>query len=114
MVTRRIIGALLFGMAAHVAAQGLAAKPVRIVVNLPPGSSMDLVARAVADAMAQDGGAAVMVENRPGGAGVLAAEAVARSPADGHTLLVSGVDAIVFAFIAANRKPLDPFKDFTP
>lgn len=111
---RGFLAALLVGMAAHAAAQGLAAKPVRIIVNLPPGSSMDLVARAVADGMSQDGGAAVLVENRPGGAGVLAAEAVARSTADGHTLLVSGVDAIVFAFIAANRKPLDPFNDFTP
>jgi tripartite-type tricarboxylate transporter receptor subunit TctC len=110
----RILAALPVCIAAHTAAQGLGAKPVRIVVNLAPGSSMDLVARAVADGMSQDGGVGVLVENRPGGAGVLASEAVARSAPDGHTLLVSGIDAIVFAFMAANRKPLDPFRDFTP
>lgn len=110
----RILAPLLICIATHAAAHGLAAKPVKIVVNLPPGSSMDLVARAVADGMSQDGGTAVLVENRPGGAGVLASEAVARATADGHTLLVSGLDAIVFAFIAANRKPFDPLTDFTP
>ncbi|HSU77783.1 MAG TPA: tripartite tricarboxylate transporter substrate binding protein [Burkholderiales bacterium] len=91
-----------------------AAKPLRIIVNLPPASSMDLVARALADAMSRDGGAVVFVENRPGAAGTLAAEAVARAAPDGKTLLVSGVDAIVFAFISANRKPFDPFTDFMP
>jgi len=50
----------------------------------------------------------------PGGAGTLASEAVARAAADGQTLLVSGIDAIVFAFLAANRKPFDPLTDFTP
>jgi tripartite-type tricarboxylate transporter receptor subunit TctC len=91
-----------------------ATRPVRIIVNLPPASSMDLIARAVAEAMSQDGGAVVLVENRPGAAGMLAAEAVARAAPDGQTLLISGVDAIVFAFVSANRKPFDPFTDFTP
>jgi len=92
----------------------LAQKPVRIVVNAPAGSSIDLVARAVADPMSLDGAGPVIVENRPGGAGTLASEAVARAAADGQTLLVSGIDAIVFAFLAANRKPFDPLTDFTP
>lgn len=95
-------------------AQEPSAKPVRIIVNSPPASSMDLVARAIADAMSADGGAVVFVENRPGGAGTLASEAVARAAPDGQTLLVSSIDAIVFAFVSANRRPFDPFKDFTP
>ena len=114
-MTRAVLAALAFCAAiASVRAEEPAAKPVRIVVNLPPASSMDLIARAVAEAMSQDGGAAVFVENRPGAAGMLASEAVARAAPDGQTLLVSGVDAIVFAFLSANRKPFDPFKDFTP
>ncbi len=92
----------------------LGQKPVRIIVNAPPGSSIDLVARAVADSMSQDRGGPVIVDNRPGGAGTVASEAVARAAADGQTLLISGLDAIVFAFVAANRKPFDPLTDFIP
>src|SRR6266850_1190595 len=52
-----------------------------------------------------------IVVNAPAGSSI---EAVARAAADGQTLLVSGIDAIVFAFLAANRKPFDPLTDFTP
>jgi tripartite-type tricarboxylate transporter receptor subunit TctC len=109
------LAALLLNAGLPIAqAQEPSAKLVRIIVNLPPGSSMDLIARTIAGTMSQDGGASVIVENRPGAAGALASETVARSAADGQTLLVSGVDAIVFAFVTANRKPFDPLKDFVP
>jgi len=106
--------ALLALMAAQAAAQGIGPRQARIIVNAPPGSSIDLVARAIAEPMSQDGGGAVIVDNRPGGAGTVASEAVARATTNGQTLLVSGLDAIVFAFVAANRKPFDPLADFTP
>lgn len=109
-----LLTVLLPLIAAPASAQGPGPRPVRIIVNAPPGSSIDLVARAIAEPMSQDGGGAVVVDNRPGGAGTVASEAVARATANGQTLLISGLDAIVFAFVAANRKPFDPLTDFTP
>jgi tripartite-type tricarboxylate transporter receptor subunit TctC len=97
------------------AAETFPSRPVRVVVPVPPGvSTIDLAARVVAEPLAEALGRPVVVENRPGGAGILAAEAVARAPADGHTLYFGGIGAIVDAFILAGRPPLDPFRDFTP
>src|SRR5438128_1399321 len=109
------IGSLLLSLvvAAGAAAQG-PAKPVKIIVGLPPGGSIDLIARAIAEPMAQDSGRPVIVENRTGAGGTIASDAVARSPADGQTLFIGGQDAVVFAYLMSNRKPLDPFKDLTP
>jgi tripartite-type tricarboxylate transporter receptor subunit TctC len=108
--------ALFFGFAAvgDAGAQAFPAKPVKILVGVPAGSSIDFVARAVAGKMGDDLGKAVIVENRPGAGGTIASEAVARSSADGQTLFIGGVDAIVYNFIMTDRKALDPFTDFAP
>ena len=106
-----VLGLLLAGGAA---AQSVPARPVRIVIGMPPSSSIDLIARAVADGITQEGGRSVLVENRTGAGGTIASEAVARSVPDGHTLFIGGLDAIVFDFLMSNRRPFDPFKDFTP
>ena len=113
----RTIGAALAGLAiALPAAAQYPVLPVKIVVGFPPGSTPDLVSRTVAERMADDLGQAVIVENRPGAGSTIATEAVARSPADGYTLIVSGcsADGIVYGFVMTGRPPLDPFKDFTP
>jgi tripartite-type tricarboxylate transporter receptor subunit TctC len=113
----RTIGATLAGLAIAVpAAAQYPVRPVKIVVGFPPGSTPDLVSRAVAERMADDLGQAVIIENRPGAGSTIATETVARSPADGYTLIVSGCsgDGIVYGFVMTGRPPLDPFKDFTP
>jgi len=109
------LGILLLSLvlAGSAAAQG-PAKPLKIIVGLPPSSSIDLIARTIAEAMAQDSGRPVIVENRTGAGGTIASDAVARSPADGQTLFIGGLDAVVFAYLMSNRKPLDPFKDLAP
>ena len=109
------IGILLLSLVlgGSAAAQG-PAKPLKIIIGLPPSSSIDLIARTIAEAMAQDSGRPVIVENRTGAGGTIASDAVARSPADGQTLFVGGLDAIVFAYLMSNRKPLDPFRDLAP
>ena len=111
------IGAALAGLAiALPTAAQYPVRPVKIVVGFPPGSTPDLVSRTVAERMADDLGQAVVVENRPGAGSTIATEAVARSPADGYTLIVSGCsgDGIVYGFVMTGRPPFDPFKDFTP
>ncbi len=114
--TGGIAAACLAGvfLPAYTAAQPFSSKPVRIVVGAPAGSSIDFVARTVAERMGEDARRPVMVDNRAGAGGTIAAEAVARAQADGSTLFVGGVDAIVYNFVMTDRKPLDPFKDFIP
>src|ERR1700741_4452624 len=64
-------------------------KPVRIVVAYPPGGGIDVMARQIAEKLTPRWGQTVLVENRPGANTIIAADAVARSPADGHTLLMT-------------------------
>ena len=90
-----------------------ATAPVRILVGAPAGGSTDTMARAVAHAMGQQLGRTVVVENRPGAGGNLAAEAVARAAPDGLTLLMSFTSHSINASLYP-RLPFDPVKDFTP
>ena len=69
-------------------AQSFPAKPVRLVVGLAPGGGTDIVARNVAQKLSASIGQQVIVDNRPGASGNIAAEVVARSAPDGYTLLV--------------------------
>ena len=124
MQRRTLIGAvpalaapaiLVPGRARAQAARSYATRPVRIIVGVAPGvGTIDLTARAVAEGMAEALGQPVVVENRPGAGSIIAVEAAARSPADGHTLFMGGVDAIVHSFLLADRPPMNPFTDFTP
>ena len=101
---------------AQAAAQPYPSKPVRVVLGYPAGSTPDVVSRILAARMSESLGQGLVIDNRPGAGGILAAETVARAVADGHTLLVDGCSAagIVYAFVMNERPPLDPFKDFTP
>ncbi len=85
--------------------------PIRFLVGSPPGSGNDLVSRLLAQKLAERLGQPLVVEQRPGGAGLLANEALAKSAPDGHTLvLLSGAHA---ATAALNRAlPYDPLRDF--
>lgn len=76
-------------LAAGAFAQGYPAKPVKIVVPYPPGGPTDIVARLVGQKLAEQTGQQFVVENRAGAGGNIGAEAVARAPADGYTLLVA-------------------------
>jgi tripartite-type tricarboxylate transporter receptor subunit TctC len=87
--------------------------PVRILVGAPAGGSTDTMARAVAQAMGQQLSRTVLVENRPGAGGNLAAEAVARAAPDGQTLLMSFTSHAINASLYP-RLPFDPIKDFSP
>ena len=111
-------GILAFGLLAtgQAHAQQFPTRPVRIILGFPAGSTPDIVTRTAGDKMAEELGQPVLVDNRPGAGGTIATEAVARAPADGYTLTVSGcsADGIVYAFVMTGRPPLDPFKDFTP
>jgi tripartite-type tricarboxylate transporter receptor subunit TctC len=110
--TRRaaLLAAPALMLARRAGAQALT-RPVRIVVPYTPGGVSDITARLIADPMAATLGVAVPVENRAGADGVIGTEAVARSPADGHTLALVSVGHPVNA--AFYRLPYDTMRDFT-
>jgi tripartite-type tricarboxylate transporter receptor subunit TctC len=93
-------------------AQSWPSRPVRIVVGYPPGGSGDFLTRVMADELSRDLGASVVVDNRPGAAGAIAAEVVSKAPADGYTLLNSGHHAILRALYG--KLGFDPDRDFSP
>jgi tripartite-type tricarboxylate transporter receptor subunit TctC len=89
-------------------------KPVRIVVPFPPGGATDIVARAIAPELSRALGQSFVVENRPGAGGNLGADIVAKSPADGYTLVMATVGTHAINKSLYTRMPYDPQKDFAP
>ena len=75
-------------------AQPYPSRNVRIIIGLSPGGSMDVTARLVADRLKESLGQQVIVENRQGANGVIASELVAKSPPDGHTLMLAGAGSL--------------------
>jgi tripartite-type tricarboxylate transporter receptor subunit TctC len=101
----------LAGPTAH--AQSYPNKPLRIVVPFGAGGVADLTARTVAQKMSEGLGQAVVIDNRPGAGGIVAAEMVAKSEPDGYTvLLMSNANAVSAGLFKS--LPFDPVKDFTP
>ena len=86
-------------------------RPVRIVVGYTPGTTSDIVARILAQRLSTKWPGHVIVENRDGAAGIVAAEMVARANPDGHTLFLTSNAVVVAPFLRANVS-FDPFRDF--
>ena len=107
--------ALVFALAhaANVAAQSYPVKPIRIIVGFAPAGAADVVIRVVAQGLSTQMGQSVVVDNRPGADSTIAAEAVAKAPADGYTLFLGSNTALV-AVPTSRATPYDPFADFTP
>jgi tripartite-type tricarboxylate transporter receptor subunit TctC len=117
---RRSFAALAMGLAmlwsAPSGAQSWPSRPVTIVVPFPAGGGTDAIARIMAELLARPLGQQVVVENRPGAAGAIAAVAVARAAPDGHTLLMATSSTHVILPIVQGRAALgyDAIADFTP
>lgn len=95
-------------------AQTYPAKPIRIIVPQAPGGGNDTIARLVGHRMSQTMKQQVVIENRAGAGGLLAAEAVAKAPPDGYTLLLGNVATLTIIPNVQKKVPYDPFKDFAP
>jgi tripartite-type tricarboxylate transporter receptor subunit TctC len=95
-------------------AQTFPSRPVRILVTIGPGSAADILARALADEMSRRLGQSVVVENRPGAGGNIAADAVRRADPDGHTLLMATVSTHGINPALYRSMPFDPVADFAP
>jgi len=89
------------------------ARPVKLVVPFTPGTGMDILARTLGQKMGDDWKVAVVVENRPGASGNIGTEAVAKSPPDGYTLLVTASTLVLNPSLLKSI-PYDPIADFAP
>jgi tripartite-type tricarboxylate transporter receptor subunit TctC len=107
--------ALMLGAAPTLAQTGAwPGKPIRMIVSFPPGGAADQIARIVAQPLQEALGQPVTVENRAGAGGNIGADAVAKAPADGYTLLMSSGGTVSINPHIYARMPFDPFKDIVP
>ena len=100
--------------AAEISAATYPAKTVRIVVGFSPGGSTDVTARIVAQKMSESWRQQVIVENRPGAGGNIGAEAVAKAPPDGYTLLLATTGVMAINHRLYRTLPYDALRDFAP
>jgi tripartite-type tricarboxylate transporter receptor subunit TctC len=97
-----------------VSAQQYPSKPIRFVVPYPPGGPLDTIARLLGAKVGESLGQPVVVDNKPGAGGNIGADIVAKSPADGHTILMGAVATHAINPTLYKSIPYDPIKDFAP
>jgi tripartite-type tricarboxylate transporter receptor subunit TctC len=107
------LAALALGGAPAYAQSAYPSKAIRIVVPFPAGGTSDVLARLIGSKMSEKFGQPVLVENRPGSAGNLGADLVAKSPADGHTFVLMDVGNLTIS-PALYKLPFDVLRDFAP
>lgn len=110
---RAILAAMALGLAGAAQAQAYPAKSVRMVIPFPPGGTLDTVGRMLAQKLGEQTGQSFIVDNRPGGNGVIGAEVVSRAPADGYTLLFNA-STFTTAPMTMKSVPYSVNKDFAP
>ena len=96
------------------AAQPYPSKPIRWILGYPPGGGTEFIARSVANALSAQLGQPIVIENRPGAAAIVGAEAAARSAPDGYTLFMADNGTFVYHLGIYKKLPYDPNRDFIP
>jgi tripartite-type tricarboxylate transporter receptor subunit TctC len=109
-----VLSIFLAAAAPPAIAQGYPNRPIKYVVPYPPGGPLDTVARLLGQKVSERIGQPVIVENKPGAGGNIGADAVAKSPADGYTILMGAVATHAINPTLYSKIPYDPIKDFTP
>lgn len=112
-VTALLTTLVLVAISMPADAQTFPTRPVRIVVPFTPGGANDVIARVVAQRLTEPLGQQVLVDNRGGAGGAIGAELVARSPADGYTLLLANPGPNAINPMLQPKTPYDPIKDFS-
>ncbi len=111
-ITWAALLALAFVSAA--AAQSYPVKAIRLVVPFPPGGGTDLLARPIAQVLTEKLGQSVIVDNRGGGGGIIGADIVAKSSADGYTVMMATSAEVALNVAVYSKMPYDPLRDFAP
>ncbi len=114
LILHILVMACLALMASSGMAQSWPSKPIRIVLQFPPGGATDAVARILAQSMTASLGQTVLIENRPGADGAIAGDFVARAEPDGHTFFLASNTPMMQVPLLKKNPPYDPVKSFTP
>ncbi|WPG41322.1 tripartite tricarboxylate transporter substrate binding protein [Variovorax sp. EBFNA2] len=109
-----VVGTVCLGTAAAQGVDAFPSKPVKILVGFSPGGSNDVVARLIAPELSKGLGQSILIENRPGAGGNIAASAMLGAPADGHTLLMCTTGTLSIQPHILKSMPFDPEKDIAP
>jgi len=109
-----IVAMACAGATSYVHAQPFPARPIRFIVPFTPGGSQDVIARLLGQKLTERLGQQFVEDNRAGAAGLIAAEATARAPADGYTILMATAGPVTIAPSLHRRLPYDPARDFAP
>jgi len=113
-VLKALLAVIVLAATGPALAQAWPNKPIRLVVNFPPGGAADQIARSVGVPLGEALGQPIVIENRPGANGNIGADAVAKSPPDGYTLLMSSGGAFSVNPHLYTKLPFDPLKDLVP
>ena len=111
---RALVACCLLALSGMVSAQGdYPSRPIRLIVTVPPGGAADFIARLIGGKVSEALGQPVLVENRGGAGGTIAADAVAKASPDGYTLLQNSITTHGVGPHLYSKLPYDPVKDFT-
>ena len=108
-----VVLAALYAAPGTAAAQGYPNKPVRVIIPFPPGGTLDTVGRMLAQKLSEQTGQSFVVESKPGGNGLIGADAVAKSAPDGYTLLFTA-STFTISPMTMKSPPFDVVRDFQP
>lgn len=109
-----VVSSLTISSVAIAQVKGWPDKPIKLIVGFPPGGGSDAIARVISINLSQMWGQQVIIDNRGGAAGTIAADLVAKSPADGYTLGLAHVNALSIIPALGQKMLYDSSKDFTP
>ncbi len=109
-----LVAAMAFAASSALLAQAFPSKPIRIIVPYPAGGTTDLMARALQEPLQKSLGQPLIIENKPGASGIVAAREVARSTPDGHTLLFINSGIVAVTPYVVKDAGFDGIKDFSP
>jgi tripartite-type tricarboxylate transporter receptor subunit TctC len=110
---KSFLAAVLACVAAHAAAQGYPTQPIRLIAPFPPGGSVDIMARLIADPLAAQLGGKIVIDNRSGASGNIGMEAAARAAPDGHTIVLNTIPLVTNKSLF-DKLSWDPVRDFAP
>src|SRR3954471_24941061 len=111
---KSLLAAALLACATLACAQAYPSKPIRLIVPFVPGGNVDITARTVAPGLSEALGQPVVIENRTGAAGMVGAQALLASPADGYTLMMGSNSSLAVAPNLYANWPYDPVKGIAP
>jgi len=111
--TLAALAAMMIASGAAFAQDTFPSKPVHLLVPFPPGGAVDIVARTIGDELSKRWGQTIVVENRPGAGGTIAAAVAAKAAPDGYTIILVASGHAIVSYLYPSL-PYDPFRDFTP